>query len=280
MKTAAEWKVFYARERAALGEVGLRERLERAPELELPAGGALVIPHTRMAVTGDLTAAVARAVVQSGADEVLALGVLHGAREEDADQVRRAKAGDMAALQALRRVHDGGDALCADEFSLDNFAAMLSLAAAREGRKAPRVVARYPFLVGERPDLPGMDEVARLAERLPVVATTDPIHHGAGYGTPEGARRSERDEATHVWALGRIDEQLRLLARGEGAAFARLAADVRSDFRDTGPVLFELLRGGAEPRGEVVELRLVDYAEILGAEHPSWVAGPLMRVVA
>jgi hypothetical protein len=206
VRTAAQWKTFYAHERARLGEMGLAQRLDRAPDVDLPPGGALVFPHTMLSVTGDLTAAVARAVVRSGADEVLALGVLHGGREKDADAVRRARAGDRAALAALRGVHEAGEAICDEEFSLDGFEAMLALAAAREGRKPPRVHARYPFLVGDDPaSLPGLDEAAKLAARMPVVATTDPIHHGAGYGTPPEARRFERDEATHTWARGCIE---------------------------------------------------------------------------
>ena len=277
-KTAAQWKSFYARERARLGEVGLSERLDGAPEVELPPRGALVFPHTMMSATGDLTAAVARAVVRAGADEVLALGVLHGGRDADAEAVRRARAGDAAARGVLRGVHEAGEPLCDEEFSLDGFEAMLALAAAREKREPPRVHARYPFLVGDDPaSLPGLGDLAKLAERMPVVATTDPIHHGAGYGTPPEARRSERDEATHAWARACIERQLELLSRGDWPAFARLAADVRSDFRDDGPALAHLLRRRGAPRGELVELRLVDYAEVLDEDAPTWVAGPLLR---
>jgi hypothetical protein len=282
VKTAAQWKAFYAGERAALGAVGLGERLDRAPHVDLPAEGALVFPHTMLSETGHLTAAVALAVVRSGAEDVLALGVLHGGRDEDAEEVRRARGGDVGARLALRRVYEGSDSVCAEEFSLDGFAVMLALAAEREGRKAPRVHARYPFLVGDDPaELPGMPELTALASRMAIVATTDPLHHGAGYGTPPPGRRSRNDEATVAWARERIDAQLDLLGRGEWAAFARLAADVHSDFRDVGPVLGELLRGkrgSASPRGEIVELRLVDYAEVLSADPPTWVAGPLMRM--
>jgi hypothetical protein len=281
VKTAAQWKRFYAEERLRLGDVGLDERLDGAPPAALPAGGALVFPHTMLSKTGDFTAAAALAIVRSGANEVLAIGVLHGGIDADAARVQAARSGDAAAQAALRRVYGAADPFCAEEFSLDNFGVLLARAASREGRPAPRVVARYPFLVGDDPaTVPGIDEVARLAERMPVVATADPIHHGAGYGTPQGRRLAGDDDATRVWALGRIDAQLDLLARGDWAAFARLCADVRSDFRDAGPVLAHALgraRGGAGA-GEVLDLRLVDYAEVLGAESPTWVAGPLMRV--
>ncbi|HEY8041655.1 MAG TPA: hypothetical protein VIF15_17740 [Polyangiaceae bacterium] len=283
MKTAAQWKTFYAAERAALGELGLAARLEQAPEVPLPARGALVFPHTMLAATGHLTAAVANAVVRSGADQVLALGVLHGGREEDAELVRSARAGDRDSQTQVRRVFQGGqgssDPLCAEEFSLDGFTALLALAAARAGKTPPRVHARYPFLVGDDPaGVPGVDELARLREAMPVVATTDPIHHGAGYGTPEGKRQAEGEPATLAWARACIASQLALLGNGDWTRFARLAADVRSDFRDVGPVLGHLLRSQGVPEGEILELRLVDYAEVLGAESPTWVAGPLMRL--
>jgi hypothetical protein len=281
VKTASQWKAFYSDERARLGAAGLAELLDRSADVELPAAGALVFPHTMLSATGELTAAVARAVLRSGAHEVLALGVLHGGRDEDAQLVGRARSGDVLSRLTLRRVHHEGDATCAEEFSLDGFEALLHAAAAREGRKAPRVLARYPFLVGDDPgSLTGIHELAKLAERMPVVATADPLHHGAGYGAPVGQRRAEDDESTRAWARACIEAQLDLLARGEWTAFARLAAEVRSDFGDAGPVLAHLLRARGAPRGEVLQLRLVDYAAALGAEAPSWVAGPLMRLLA
>lgn len=276
MKTAADWKQFYAAERAALGEKGIGERLGAALYVEMPEGGALVFPHTRLAVSGDLTAAVARAVVRSGAREVLALGVLHGGLQAEAENVARARGGDRAVRSALRRVYAGTDSFVAEEFSLDNFEALLAIAADHEGATPPRVHARYPFLVGDDPaSLPGINELEGLAAQMPVVATTDPLHHGVGYGTPEGQRRGLDDAATVAWARARIQAQLDLLSRGDWGGFARVAADARSDFRDVGPVLGHLLHGA---RGEVLDLRLVDYAEALGAEAPTWVAAPLMRV--
>jgi len=279
VKTAAQWKRYYAAERASLGDVGLLQRLDAAPLVVVPERGALVFPHTMASMTGHFTAAVAEAVLRSGADEVLAIGVLHGGREADADLVRRARAGDLDGRTRLRRVHTADDALCAEEFSLDAFAAFLELASKRAAKKAPRLVARYPFLVGESPgDVPGIEEVTRLASRMPVVATADPMHHGAGYGTPESERRSGQEDATRAWARDCIQRQIELLCEGRWSAFAKLAADARSDFRDAGPALAHALRAAGEPGGEILELQLVDYAEALDAEGPTWVAAALARV--
>lgn len=276
---AAEWKDFYAKERAGLGERGLERALDEAPEVEIPAHGALVFPHARLAASGRLTGAVARAIVRSGAERVLALGVLHGARREDEAIVARARGGDRDALASMRRVHGpgvaGDEARWSEEFSLDGLRAMVDVAARREGRRAPEIVERYPFLVGDDPTtLPGLEELARLAEQMPLVATTDPIHHGVGYGTRD-ALRDAHDPEAHAWARRVIEAQLRALAAGRWKRFASLCAAVRSDFRDDGPALATLL--GARMRSELVALDLVDYADVLSAAPPTWVAAPLVR---
>ena len=286
MKTARAWKEYYGRERAALGEPGLCARLEHAegwvdPLLAVLAhGGALVFPHTRLEVSGDLPAAAALAVVRSGREEVLALGVLHGAREEDAPLVQAARVGnDPAARAILRRVHGPGvpdDAgRWAEEFSLDNFGALLEAAARRDGRPAPRVVRRFPFLTGPTPaDLPGMEELAALvAGGAALVATTDPIHHGVGYGMPPEETWPLAAASTATLARAAVEEGFQRLAARDYAAFLDHAATLRSDFRDVGPVLAHLLP--AATHFAIHELRLVDYAEAFAADPPTWVAAAL-----
>lgn len=276
--SALRWKRFYEAERAELGQAGLEARLDAAPAIGLPPRGALVFPHTRLTRSGPLAAAVARAVVESGADTVLALGVLHGARERDAGIVHRARGGEADALAALRRVHGPGAPGDAghwtEEFSLDGFSALLSLAARRAGRTLPRVIARYPFLVGPDPrDLPGLEELVRLREQgAALVATADLVHHGAGYDTPEPERLDGSDPLTLSTARSWVQTALSLLGAGDVPAFLDLCARVRSDFRDAGPALSGLL-GTAE--ASVHELLLVDYADVLGAPEPTWVAGAL-----
>jgi hypothetical protein len=274
VKTALAWKHHYAEERAELGAVGLRALVERAADVALPRHGALVFPHTHLRSSGHFVAAVARAVVRSGREEVLALGVLHGAREEDAALVAAARAGDPAARERLRRVHaPGGHA--SEEFSLDGFAALLVAASEVEGRPAPRLVARYPFLAGAEPGtLPGVDELVLLRERgAALVATADPIHHGAGYGTPREAWLPR--EVARTIARATIERSLGLLVRFELEAFAKDAQEARSDFRDAGPVLAWLLRREGALRANVLDLDLADYAATLEAPEPTWVAGAL-----
>lgn len=282
MQSARAWKEFYAAERQRLGPEGLGACLDRAEAFgDLPVrGGALVFPHTRLEASGELPAAVALAAVRAGCEEVLALGVLHGAREQDATLVQRARQGDAAARGLLRGVHGPGvpgDAgRWQEEFSLDNFCALVELAARRANRPPPRVIGRFPFLVGANPgDLPGLEELAALVARgAMVVVTADPMHHGVGYGTP--AVECRRLEDSRTWESARADvaHGFSLLARRDYAGFLEAAAVARSDFRDAGPMLAHLLPG--EALGvEVRALRLVDYAEALGAAEPTWVAGAL-----
>ena len=73
-----------------------------------------------------------------------------------------------------------------------------------------------------------------------------------------------------------MEEGFRRLAARDYAAFLDHAAVLRSDFRDVGPVLAHLLP--AATHFAIHELRLVDYAEALAAEPPTWVAAALAAV--
>ena len=251
MQTPAWWKEFYAREREGLD---LDALLDAAPGIVFPERGALVFPHTRLAVTGTMVAAVARAAARSQR-EVLAIGVLHGVR-------------------GPRGIHEEAG-LARDEFSLDGFRALYSRACARKGIPA-RFTARYPLEVGDRPDdLPGLDELRRRAETSVVVATADPIHHGVGYETPE-ARDETLAETVEV-ARTRVEEQLGALSRGDFSEFARLCARDRSDFRNAGPVVAALF---PHATWTLDGLKLVDYSHVLGCARPTWVAGGRISVEA
>ena len=250
--------------------------VDEARPLDLRAGGAIVIPHTRIEVTGDQIASAVMTVLASGVDRVLALGVLHGARRQDHERVAAARAGDADARAELRGVHDE-DGLASEEFSLDGFVEMLDLASRRAGRSID-VVRRYPFLVGDDPaSVDGLDELERIvADGALLVATTDPIHHGHAYGTTPAECLDPDDAHTMTAARGAIEDQLTALADQRFTDFQRLAEQHRSDFRDTGPVLAHLVGRGFE--STVHDLALVDYAEVLDAADPSWVAGALVTV--
>jgi hypothetical protein len=274
--SALAWKRFYAEERSELGRPHLLGLLATTPPLALAAPTAVVLPHTRLEVTGRQLAAAVNGLVASGVGRVLALGVLHGGRRGDAAAVAAARAGDAAALAALRGVHDE-HGLAAEEFSLDAFGELLALAGEQAGRSI-ELVRRYPFLVGDDPaTLPGLDElVALVADGARLVVTTDPVHHGHAYGTPAVDCADAADATTVAAARAALDVQLDALSGHRFAEFQALAARHRSDFRDTGPVLAVLLGRGFTHT--VHEVALVDYAEVLAAPRPTWVAGALVTV--
>jgi hypothetical protein len=274
--SAYAWREFYAAERARLGPPALDALLDDAALRPLPDADAIVAPHTRLEVTGNQIAAAAQAIVDGGHDRVLALGVLHGGRRQDAALVAAARAGDADALAVARGVHTA-DGMAAEEFSLDAFRVLVERAAARAGRTL-EVVSRYPFLAGDDPTtLPGFDELVGLVESgVALMATCDPVHHGRGYDTPAAdCLAADRDDTVAI-ARGAIAAQLELLAEHRYAEFQGMAARQRSDFRDTGPVLAGLL--GAGFAATIHDVALVDYAGVLGAPPPTWVAGALVTI--
>lgn len=255
MQTAAEWKRYYAAERARMGVDALRALVASNAPLPIVRGDAILVPHTRLEVTGSQIGRAVATVIASGAERVLAIGVLHGMSRDDASR---------------RGVHRE-DGLAADEFSLDAFAELMALTAPHV-----EVVRRYPLLVGDDPwTLPGIDELGALAEDGAfVVATTDPIHHGHAYGTHADECLDADDQVTLTTARSMIDAQLAALSHHRFAEFAELCDDHTSDFRDTGPVLAHFLGPGFA--WQVHELALVDYSNALDAPAPSWVAGALV----
>jgi hypothetical protein len=274
--SAFAWKQFYAAERERLGRNALLAMVDDAEPLELRRGGAIVVPHTRIEITGNQIAAAVATVLASGAEQVLALGVLHGARRADRDLVAAARAGDGNARAALRGVHDE-TGLAAEEFSLDGFVEMLTLAADEAGRSI-QTVRRYPSLVGDDPaSLGGIEQLEQLAaDGALLVATTDPIHHGHAYDTPADRCLDADNPDTIAAARSAVDDQLAALSDHRFGDFAQLTERHRSDFRDTGPVLAHLVGRGFAP--EIHALTLVDYADVLDAARPSWVAGALVTI--
>jgi hypothetical protein len=285
--TAFDWKQFYRAERLALGPEGLARLFESDLQFDPPPSGALIFPHTRLSASGDLIAATADAVIRSGVDRVLALGVLHGGRREDAALVARARGGDAEAIRALRGIHGPKsndhqmrkeEGLWSEEFSLDNFEAMLSIAAERAGRKPPVIIKRYPFLTGSAAsEMPGIEELHKLrASGVALVATADLVHHGAAYGTPESAQHEMTDPVTLQLARRWINEGLNRLCAGDIEGFLKNAREVSSDFRDSGPVLQEI---SPISEHQVEAVRLVDYSDVL--ESPlSWVSAAVVSCAA
>jgi hypothetical protein len=271
----------YRSEHEEMGERGTLERLERGREWDLAptlaAGGVVVFPHAGVLDCGHQVAATVHGCLDSGADRVVVISVLHAFTDEMQDARHRVSAGEDPSAWPFWGIQgpgiDGREEWKADH-SLISFRHFWEAETRRRGIVGPEVVERYPYLAGGRPDrLPGIDELAALAEDAVVVSTADPFHHGIGYGDPP-----ERALYPHAGGLelarATIEEGMELLARGDYAAYDSHCLEAKSDARDAG-VVFRYLRG--ELSGEILDLAYTDAAALYESPEPTWVAAPLVE---
>jgi hypothetical protein len=259
---------------ARLLDAGRRWDLARV----LSDGGALVFPHVSLEVSGHHAAAAVHASLDSGADRVLVLGVLHALTDELEDaRVRVAEGGDPS-LEDSWGIQGPGIPGRDDwmrEFSLSNFLFLLDEETRRRRIDGPELVVRYPYLAGGRPEaLPGIEELERLSRDAVIVATADPFHHGIAYGDPE-AEALAPDAGGLELARRRIDEGVALLEAGDYFGYNQHCVDAKSDARDVGQVLRHLL---GPVSGRVLDLVADDMTEAYDAPPPTWVAGALIEL--
>jgi hypothetical protein len=271
----------YRNEHEAMGEGGTLERLEKARRWNLApalrAGGVLVFPHISVLDCGHQTAAVVHACLDSGADRVIVLSVLHAINEQMQEARARVAAGDDPARWPFWGIQGPGiagrDEWRADH-SLISFRHFWAAETRRRGIRGPEVVERYPYLAAGKPDrLPGIDELARQAENAVIVSTADAFHHGIGYGdTPDQARHPH--EGGLELARRTIEEGIEILGRGDYWGYNQHCVRARSDARDAGQV-FRYLR--PVTRGRILDLTCSDSSELYRQPRPTWVAGALVE---
>lgn len=276
-----EIQALYRREHETMGERGTLDRLERARRWDLApvlrARGVLVFPHTGVLDCGHQTAAVVHACLDSGADRVVIVSVLHAITDEMQEARVRVAAGDDPSRWPFWGIQGPGLAGREEwraDHSLISFRHFWAAETRRRGVRGPEVIERYPYLAGGRPDrLPGIDELARIAEEAVVVSTADAFHHGIGYGDPP-------DQALHPETGGlaaarrAIEEGIDILGQGDHWGYNQHCVRAKSDARDAGQV-FRHLR--PVTRGRIVELTYTDSSELYHAPKPTWVAGPLIE---
>lgn len=274
----------YAKEHAELGETGTMEHLARGRQWQLDAtlsaGGVLVFPHAGVHDCGYQIAACVHAALDSGADKVVVLSVLHAFSQEMEDaRVDVAAGGDPAESEFWGIQGPGieGRREWTGDHALISWRHFWQAEIKRRGipsAKVPKVYERYPYLAGGQPqNLPGIDQLARLMEDAAVVSTADPFHHGIGYGdAPSDAY--EPDERGLAYAQSVIEDGIRILERGDYWAYNQHCVEAKSDARDTGQV-YRFLRGPMD--GEVLDLSCTDSSELYDQPKPTWVAGALIE---
>jgi len=272
---------YYADEHAALGEAGTQRLLEAGRRWNLAgtlqAGGVLVFPHAGVAECGHQIAAVVHACLDSGADRVLVVSVLHALTDELQDARVRVAEGADPTKEALRGIQGPGLPGRQDwrqDHVLTSWRHLWQAETARRGIRGPEAIERFPYLAGGQPEtLPGIDELARLAENAVIVSTADAFHHGIGYGDPP-------EEALFPEAGGldlareRIEEGIDLLARGDYWGYNQHCVSAKSDARDAGQV-FRYLRGPMN--GRILDLTYSDAGDLYDSPPPTWVAAALVE---
>jgi hypothetical protein len=279
-----EIQALYAREHAELGEQGTLEHLEKAEQWKLgntlSAGGVLVFPHAGVKDCGYQIAACAQAALDSGADTVIVVSVLHAFTDAMEQSRRRVAAGSDPSQEVYWGIQgtgiDGREEWKGDHalISWRHFWNAEIKRRGLTGSKVPKMIERYPYLAGGKPEqLPGFDDLAELAKNAVIVSTADSFHHGIGYGdTPETA--FEPDEAGIKRAQEVIEDGIRILERGDYWGYNQHCVESRSDARDAGQV-YRYLRGPMT--GKVLDMTYTDSSEIYHQPRPTWVAAALVE---
>ena len=274
----------YAREHAELGEAGTLAQLERGRGWRLAdtvsGGGLLIFPHAGVHDCGYQIAACVQAALDSGADKVVVLSVLHAFTPAmEAARVAVAAGADPANFEfwGIQGTGIDGRQEWTGDHALISWRHFWRAELKRRGipaGDAPRVYERYPYLAGGQPqNLPGIDELGALMQDAAVVSTADPFHHGIGYGdAPEAAYHPDAAGLAHAKSV--IEAGMRLLERGEYQAYNQHCVEAKSDARDTGQVYRYLL---GPLQGEVLDLSVTDSSALYNQPKPTWVAGALIE---
>ncbi len=272
----------YISEHNELGEYGALEMLDKARKwdlsITLETGGVLVFPHAGVADCGHQIAAVVNACLDSGADTVLIISVLHAfTREMEAARVRVAARGSKLEDESLRGIQGPGlktSEAWRGDHALMSFRHFWEAETKRRGIHGPHVIERYPYLAGGMPyNLPGIDELELIARDAAVVSTADPFHHGIGYGdSPEDSYYPDRRGLE--FARGRIEEGINLLEEADYWGYNQHCVSAKSDARDAGQV-FRYICGPMN--GRILDLTYSDATELYNAPAPTWVAAALIE---
>ncbi len=271
-------------ERQQLGQKGLERLLEHGRQWKLGQtlkdGGSIIFPHAGLKDCGHQIAAAVQACFDSGADRVLAVGVLHALSDELQDaRVRVANGADVTQEKywGIQGAGLEGHDNWKNEYSLSNFMLLWEEEKKRRGAhyRAPKLIVRYPYLAGGKPEiLPGIKELeATVKEGAVVVSTADAFHHGIGYGDPpEQALYPEKGGLE--LARARISEGLELLRKGDYWGYNQHCVKAKSDARDAGQVVRYLL-GPLE--GHILDLTYTDTTDMYNTPPPTWVAAALIE---
>ena len=273
----------FAREREQLGQAGVDAMLEAGrswPHLAttLAQGGSVVFPHADLSACGHQIAAAVHACLDSGAQRILVIGVLHAlsdALEEARVRVANGADASQEATWGIQGPGLAGRQEWQNEFSLSNFLFLWAEELRRRNIAGPELVLRFPYLAGGHPGrLPGMAELQDIVKDAVVVTTADPFHHGLGYGDPPEQARYPEAGGLDL-ARQQINEGIKILCAADYWGYNQHCVTAKSDARDAGQVTRYLL---GPLRGQILDLTYADTTVMYNQPAPTWVATALIEL--
>ena len=188
----------YVKEHEELGTEGAYRLLDEARRWDLSKtlkkGGVIVFPHAGIADCGHQIAAAVHACLDSCADRVIVLSVLHAFTQEMEDaRVRVAQGGDVRKETLWGIQGTGIEGRVKSGAMTTHFTASATYGQPRPHRcaSAAPVIERYPYLAGGKLRSPASTSwVAKMQS----IVSPRRSHYGIGYNTPR-MRRSIRSKA-------------------------------------------------------------------------------------
>ena len=252
---------------------------ELAPTLSM--GGSVIFPHTLIRTCGDQVAATVLGCLDSGADRVIALGVLHTLDREHirSARIKALKGEDISkeACWGISGPYFPGDQTWKAEYSLQNFKFLWDYEVEKRGLKnPPELILAYICLANKEPwKLPGMEQLKSYLPNSIIVGTTDFCHYGKAYNTPPEQILPISVEAEQ-FSRSTIEQGLKFFARQSYSDYLQYCYETNSDGSDVGQVLM-YLKGPL--KAHILETKLIDVASLFeGNPEPSWVAASLIQM--
>ena len=250
--------------------------------LALSNGGGAIFPHTFFSKCGEQMGAVIHALLDSGADQVIMLGTVHPFPQFLQARIKEFNGEDISqepSCGVLNPESTNLKALLKDEFSLNLFKSLLKIEVERRGKKAPRLIERYPSLVNRHPEtLPGIQELKELAKNAVIVGTEDYCHHGIAYALPKNSTIPMGKEAL-TFAKNQIEQGFSFLQQNDYAEFYKHGMHLNAigDPSDVTATMHYLVGSHAKPK--ILNLKLVDVSNLFENDpSPSWVAATLVKI--
>ncbi|GAB4229289.1 MAG: hypothetical protein Tsb0021_07040 [Chlamydiales bacterium] len=273
----------YELERQSLSNVEIEAILDSGHQWKfghiLNAGGGLLFPHTYLKQCGHQIAAVVQACLDSDADQIVVLGVLHPnchalKKLMEAHSTEEQKKG----ARGIWGPDIGGKNFWQDEFSLHGFLFLWEHEVKRRGIKAPKLYQRYPLILGnDVSDVKGIKELEQLAKDAVVVMTGDLCHHGAAYNHMNELALNINDY-TKVYAKEVINHGFSLLEDKKIDLYKEHCKKVRNDCFETS-LVFNHLKGLFSH--EISDIQLINTDQLYPNETPpNWVAASLVKINA